>query len=191
MADDKRVALLAVMATIVVGVSGPLITLQATKSGETTAANNTRQLADVTELRQVLDQALADVQRFYSSTVHTNLTWYHLAGMLVKQPTKHFDVLEREYRALDARSEVWYEDWQRDLARLRIRLGTNHLSDLYLEAGNHFEGSRSIMMGTLQERAYPKKVAKDLSEALGEIGRGESTMLYFIGAASRFVGSHT
>src|SRR4051794_31810523 len=58
---ELRIALAAVLGTVAIGITRPIITWRASVSGQQAASRAGRGAADLTELRSVLDRSLADL----------------------------------------------------------------------------------------------------------------------------------
>jgi hypothetical protein len=160
--------LAAIAVTGLVGVAAPLITWQAARSGEQASASSARQLADLAELRSVLDSAIFRLDRLKLSVQLEMVAWENGA------PTTR-------YRARHLATDRVYTAFLEQDDRLILRIGETKVASLYRTAGASFFGSSLIMYGA----HYPHHVKTFVKET-NDAGVAK---LQFEAAARQLVGS--
>lgn len=174
--EDKRVALLAVAITGVVGITAPVVACATAKQSDDAAARiqdttlrQERIAGDLRELRAVLDAASVNLQQHQTHLRRLEHYWESRS-----KPVSASDraLLNRSNRvALNA------------LQRLRIRLPPgSDVVEAYHDAGSHAEAVAYVMFN-LVPRGNVSKVRRQLMQASRDYDR-------FIAAANRLVGSH-
>lgn len=201
MGDDNKhgptiVALLAVLVTGAVGYAGVVSTREAAQSSEQSAevteiraAQSAREQADVLELRTILDRALLDLQRLGEAVQAEQETWnnYDLAVNYYHKPNAAHRI-ERGYRILHSRSTATIENWDYDVSRLAVRLGSRHqLSELYSVAGDILANDSREMAICLHGGCGGVRYERS---TLNEVHEGLQAQAKFINAAVRYVNSH-
>jgi hypothetical protein len=151
-AEDRRVALAAVVVTGVIGVSGPLITWAATRDAQEASARAELVRAERADARAVLDRAAITLERAIREAQRAARVWD--TGHVVD----HFDT--RFGRSVNALLH--------DAQRLRIRLGRHPAVTHYINAGTLltdirglFEKKRTTQRELMHERKFEKLTLAD------------------------------
>jgi hypothetical protein len=166
--ETPRIALAAIAVTGLVGVAAPLITWQAARSGERASASTARQLADLAELRSVLDSAIFRLDRLQLSVQLEMVTW-ESGAPTSRHRAKHL-ATDRAYTAFLEQDD-----------RLILRIGETKVARLYRAAGGGFFGGSLIMYGA----NFPSRV-KAFAKEFDDAGVAK---LRFEAAARGLVGS--
>jgi hypothetical protein len=125
-AEDRRLAMAAVIMSGIVGFGAPVLSMLAARSIQNAAFRNERVQADRTELRSVLDRAAVEVTSFQVTTQDAASSWYY------RTRARYRDAQRLRRGVFELR---------RNYYRLRLRLGAKDpavrsYGSIYRLAGN-------------------------------------------------------
>jgi hypothetical protein len=185
-ADDKRIAVVAILVTGVVGVAAPVITWRAGVSGQRAASRDARVRDDLAELRARLDHALAnfiDVR---------NGVELELQSFSIPYLNRLTDAEARSQEGIYVRRHnAAVKAWRTaaaDGVRLRIRLGNDRTYRAYATALSAYRGA-SLYMVTHTSTGTGSGRTGELDRVNRRIDRANAAFRNFEAAAHRLVGS--
>jgi hypothetical protein len=188
MANDGRIAVASLVVTGVVAIAAALITWQATEDAGNHATDAARRLADLGELRSLVDQCASDIDSLQKAAgASFRLHRRDPGSQVVVDPGGHRrtvlyarSVSARVKQARQLGAAVTTASF--DLGRLRIRVGSSALEKAYLDV---IGGFSTVYLVLIDRSSTAAAVETAVGPALG---KAEGSIDGFFRAAYLAVG---